>query len=198
MKELSSKPKIMTVAGGHQLTTKFGSFRVKIGPSINGGKKVTECQGVNLIAGNLDKQDLDEVNEELRTMDLLDPSVPLPKYAGGGEVGVLLGIQDVQLDPVLIAVLPSGTGLYRCPFVDIWGSQFAYGGPHPSFSTPTNVGHMSSLFMAIKKKTDTRRSCRNPDLCHLAPPGWGDYARGLVRHRPTNTQPGHSWSCSKL
>ena len=76
----------MTVAGGYQLETKFGSFQVKIGPYINGGKKVTECQGVNLIAGNLDKQDLDEVNEELRAMDLLDPSVPLPKYAGGGEV----------------------------------------------------------------------------------------------------------------
>ena len=65
MKEISSKPKIMTVAGGHQLKTKFGSFRVKIGPYIGGGEKITECQGVNSIAGNLEKQDLDEVNEEL-------------------------------------------------------------------------------------------------------------------------------------
>ena len=95
------------------------------------------------------KQNLDEVNEELRASNLLEPTVPLPKYAGGGDVGILLGIQDVQLDPVLVCVLPSGTGLYRCPFVDIWGSQFTYGGPHPSFSASTSVGHMSSMFTRL-------------------------------------------------
>ena len=48
---------------------------------------ITECQGVNSIVGNLEKQDLDEVNEELRAMNLLESTVPLPRYAGGGEVG---------------------------------------------------------------------------------------------------------------
>ena len=102
MKEISSEPKTMTVAGGHQLTTKFGSYRAKLRPYIGGGGKFVECQGVNSIAGNLMKQDLNEVNEELRATSLLEPSVPLPRYAGGGDVGILLGIQDVQLDPVLV------------------------------------------------------------------------------------------------
>ena len=181
----------------------FGSYRVKVGPYIAGGDKFVECQGVNSIVGNLKMQDLDEVNEEMRATGLLEPTVPLPRYAGGGDVGILLGIQDVQLDPVLVGVLPSGTGLYRCPFVDMWGSQFTYGGPHPSFSASTSVGHMSSMFTRIsttapKKNKTTRKVCRNPVLCHFAPPGWGDSAQGLTRHRPTNQQPGHSWSYSKL
>ena len=139
METISSEPKIMTVAGGHQLTTKYGSFRVEIGPLITGGDRFLDCQGVNSIAGSLKKQTLHKVNDELRAMNLIEPTVPLPKHSGGGDVGILVGIQDVQLDPVLVCVLPSGTGVYRCPFVDIWGSQFTYGGPHPSFSASTNV-----------------------------------------------------------
>ena len=176
---------------------------MEIGPYITGGDKFIDCQGVNSIVGNLKKQNLHEVNDELRASNLLEPTVPLPKYAGGGDVGILVGIQDVQLDPVLVCVLPSGTGLYRCPFVDIWGSQFTYGGPHPSFSASTSVGHTSSMFTrlstrALIKKKDTWKSCRNPALCHFAPPGWGDSALGSMRHRSINQQPGHSWDFSKL
>ena len=128
--------------------------------------------------GNLEKQDLDEVNEELRAMNLLESTVPLPRYAGGGEVGVLLGIQDVHLDPVLVGVLPSGTGIYRCLFVDMWGSQFAYGGPHPSFSASTNVGHMSSLFMKItttapEERKSTRKVLQKPSSVSLRPARMG-------------------------
>ena len=34
--------------------------------------------------------------------------------------------QDTQLDPVLVATLPSGIGVYKCPFIDMWGSNLAY------------------------------------------------------------------------
>ena len=197
MQTISSRPKIMTVAGGHTLTTKYGSFRVEIGPLITGGDKFLDCQGVNSIAGSLKKQSLHQVNEELRETGFLDPTVPLPKHAGGGDVGILVGIQDVQLDPVLIAVLPSGTGVYRCPFIDMWGSQIAFGGPHPSFTASTNNSPRSSMFTRLSTRPadpdmTTRRYRRNPDLRHLAPPGWGDSARGLMRHRPINQQPGYS------
>ena len=138
MQTISSRPKVMTVAGGHTLTTKYGSYRVEIEPLITGGDRFLDCQGVNSIAGSLKKQSLHKVNKELRETGYLDPNVPLPKHAAGGDVGILVGIQDVQLDPVLIAVLPSGTGVYRCPFIDMWGSQIAFRGPHPSFTASTN------------------------------------------------------------
>ena len=114
-------------------------------------------------------------------------------------MGVLVGIQDVQLDPVLIAVLPSSIGIYRCPFVDMWGSQIAYVGPHPSFSTPTANSISSSIFFRVlrmpsnsrKEKKRNRESRRNLFLCHFAPPGCGDgnAALGAVRHRQHRQQP---------
>ena len=45
MKTISSEPNIMTVAGGHKLTTRYGSFRVEIGPLITGGDRFLDCQG---------------------------------------------------------------------------------------------------------------------------------------------------------
>ena len=176
---------------------------MEIGPFITGGDKFLDCQGVNSIAGSLKKQNLHKVNDELRALNIFEPTVPLPKHSGGGDVGILVGIQDVQLDPVLVCVLPSGTGLYRCPFVDIWGSQFTYGGPHPSFSASTSVGHTSSMFTrlstgALNTNMDSRKFCRNPDLCHFAPPGWDDSALGLMRHRSIKQQPGYSRNFSKL
>ena len=203
METISSKPKIMTVAGWHTLTTKYRSFRVEIGPLITGGDRFLDCQGVNLIAGSLKKQSLHKVNGELRATGFFDPTVPLPKHAGGGDVGILVGIQDVQLDPVLIGVLPSGTGVYRCPFIDMWGSQIAYGGPHPSFSASTNDSPRSSMFTRLSTRPldtnmETWRYRRNPDLCHFVPPGWGDSALGLTRHRSIKQQPGYSRNFSEL
>ena len=163
---------------------KCGVYNAVLGPSITGENRYLDCQGVNTIAGSLRKQSLKEVNKELRSFGLVDQHTPLPRYAAGGSVGVLMGKQDIQLDPVLIAVLPSGIGVYRCPFVDMWGSQIAYPGPHPSFSTPTANTFSSSMFSRLirtpstlrKEKKYTRESCRNPRLCHFAPPGWGDAA----------------------
>ena len=74
---------------------------------ITGGDRYLDCQGVYSIAGSLRKQSLKEVNKELRGTGFFDPTISLPKHAAGGDVGILVGIQDVQLDPVLIAVLAS-------------------------------------------------------------------------------------------
>ena len=188
---ISNRHTKMTVAGGHTLTTKYGVYRAEIGPSIIGENMYIDCQGVNAIAGSLRKQSLKEVNRELRGTGFLDQNTPLPRHTAGGIVGVLVGIQDVQLDPVLIAVLPSGIGVYRCPFIDIWGSQIAFAGPHPSFTAPTANSHRSSLFTKLTnkpggpehKKNKKQEFCRNPRLCHFAPPGWGDSTLGLEQHR---------------
>ena len=167
-----------------------------LGPSITRENRYLDCQGVNTIAGSLKEQSLKEVNKELRKFGLVDQHTPLPRYAAGGSVGVLVGIQDVQLDPVLIAVLPSSIGIYRCPFVDMWGSQIAYAGPHPSFNTPyCQQDQFMRLLRAPsnsrKEKKRNRESRRNLFLCHFAPPGCGDgnAALGAVRHRQHRQQP---------
>ena len=92
-------------------------------------------QGMGSIAREFKKQTLDDVNMELRDSGMIDPSIPLPKYAGVGNIGLLVGIQEVRLDPVLLGTLPSGVGVYQFPFVDIWGSSLAFAGPHPSFQS---------------------------------------------------------------
>lgn len=97
MNIISDRPRKMTVAGGHTLTTKYGVYRAEIGPSITVKNRYIECQGVNSIAGSLRKQSLKEVNRELWGTGFLDRYTPLPKHAAGGTVGVLVGIQDVQI-----------------------------------------------------------------------------------------------------
>ena len=56
---------------------------------------------------------------------------PRPEYTRGGQVSLLVGLQDISLDPVLTGILPSGLRVYQCPFVDVWGSSIACAGPHP-------------------------------------------------------------------
>ena len=178
MKIISSTPRKMTVAGGQTLSTKYGVYRAEIGPSITGENRYIDCQGVNSIADSLRKQSLKEVNKELKGTGLIDRKTALPKHAAGGTVGVLVGIQDVQLDPVLIAVLLSGIGVYRCPFIDIWGSQIAFAGPHPSFTAPTANNHGSLMFTRLMRtpgEPETRKTkprvLQKPTSVSLAPPG---------------------------
>ena len=86
---------------------------------------------------------------ELRRSGLINPDTPLPAYAGGGPLDLLIGIQDIQLDPVLVATLPSEIGVYKCPFIDVWGSNLAYAGPHPSFQTSWTSPPTSSVVLQI-------------------------------------------------
>ena len=96
-----------------------------MGPSNNGEYFNLDCQGISTIAGDIAEQPLNEGNRELRESGLISPDTPLPENAGGGPRGLLVGIQDIRLDPVLIATLPSGIGVYQCPFIDVWGSTLA-------------------------------------------------------------------------
>ena len=83
MKIIFDRPRKMTVAGGHTLTTKYGVYRAEVGPSITGENRYIDCQGVNSIAGTLRKQSLKEVNRELRGTGFMDRNTPLPKHAAG-------------------------------------------------------------------------------------------------------------------
>ena len=132
-----------------------------------------------------------KINKELRDAKMIDVDTPLPEYTRGGYLGILVGLQDVSLDPILIGMLPSGLGVYQCPFVDIWGSSIAYAGPHPSFRAPhieefgvsLMIEGVEGLSRPEKSRRRKRWSRRRPCLCLWSPAGWGGDNQGSHRHR---------------
>ena len=44
------------------------------------------------------------------------------------------GIKNGRVNPTLVTVLPSGIGVYKSPFADIWGSRYKFAGPLAVFS----------------------------------------------------------------
>ena len=113
----------------------FGSYKALLPLPNSGSKRELQCQGIQSITGPIKRYPLQEVQQELRNAKG-GFDAPLPEYTGGGEVSLLIGLQDISLDPVLLEILPSGLRVYQCPFVDVWGSSIAFAGPHPSFHVP--------------------------------------------------------------
>ena len=87
----------------------------------------------------------------------------LPKYAAGAEVKLLIGIKNTYLDPVLIKILPSGVGVYKSPFKDIFGSRIIFAGPHSSF-TVGNHGLSNDVNLAVFKLRSIERDIFNPTI----------------------------------
>ena len=82
------------------------------------------------ITNDFYKYDLSDIVHEFRKKSTKsDKYAPLPPYAAGTSVGLLIGIKNNKLDPTLIEVLPSGIGVYKSPFVDIFGSNIIFAGP---------------------------------------------------------------------
>ena len=134
---VSARAGKIKVAGGDYVSTDFGTYKAVLGPSRSGEYYSLQCKGMKSIMGDLTEHPLEEINRELRDSELVDLDTPVPEYTDGGRVGLLVGLQDVRLDPVLFGTLPSGTGVYRCLFVDIWGSSIGCGGPIPRSDLPT-------------------------------------------------------------
>ena len=194
---LSARDGCIQVAGGHKVSTDYGLYRAVEDPSTSGEYFGLNCQGIAKIAGDLKEQSLNEVNTELRRSGLINPDTLLPEYAGGGPLELLIRIQDVQLDPVLVAVLPSGIGVYKCPFIDVWGSNLAYAGPHPSFQTSLTSPPTSSLLVQFPTSPrQSKKFCkkkwwyrRNPVLCPSSPAPGGGCPRINHRHRTQQQSP---------
>ena len=88
-------------------------------------------------------------------MDPNQPVPPLPKYVGGSDAHLLIGIKNTNLDPVWIKTLPSGVAVYRSVFRDIWGSNLIFAGPHKTF---TSVNRVCTINHSI---VETHPSARN-------------------------------------
>ena len=120
---------------------------------------------------------------------MIDVDTPLPEYTGQGQVGILVGLQDVSLDPVLIGVLPSGLGVPPCGCL---GFEHRLPWPptlHFELPTPQEFGILLMIEgaeqLSTPKKTSRRkrRFRRRPCLCPPSPAGWGGSDQEKHRHR---------------
>ena len=153
---ITKKPTKLTVVGGGSITTEMGKFRFNLGPLESGTYHELKCQGISSVTSKFERYDLSEINEEYRS-NKIHPynGEPLPEYAAGDEVKLLIGIKNNHLNPTLITILPSGVGVYKSPFVDIFGSRVIYAGPHSSFSrVNSNLSKdLSHAIFHLREKT---------------------------------------------
>ena len=92
------------------------------------------------VTARFNKSDLSEIRSEFLSSLESTQDVPLlPKYVGGSDAHLLIGIKNTCLDPTLIKILPSGVGVYRSAFRDIWGFNLIFAGPHKTFTSANRV-----------------------------------------------------------
>ena len=148
-KLISKKPTSLTVVGGSQIRTEYGMYRFNLGPTSKDEYLEINCIGIDSITTKFKKYDLSHIRSEyLNHNNLPNPTEALPEYSGGTDVDLLLGMKNINVQPTLLQVLPSGIGVYRSVFKDIWGSQIIFAGPHTSF-TSTNLGSKEESSLAI-------------------------------------------------
>ena len=112
-----------------------------LGPTSSGNYVELIAQGITAVTGKFPKYDLTAANEEAQQSTDLHPGTPLPTYVGGERVGLLIGLKCPEIEPICVFTLPSGIGLYKSQFKDIFGSYYCYGGPHESFTEINNKFH---------------------------------------------------------
>ena len=186
-------PGKLRVGGGLEIDTVYGVYKVSFGPSTAREYTEVTCRGLPVLMEHFPEHSPEELNEEVYNAGIVDRSEPLPKKEGRAEVGLLLGITSTRIDPVLVHTLPNGLGIYRTPFVDQYGSQLAFGGPHQIFSRGGSKSY-SKLMGALVDRTISpdpmvpKLDCTlvlqipmelpgdNGSCIYPSPPGAGNYA----------------------
>lgn len=114
--------------GSHSLWTGYGVYKAALGSDTQGEFFELNVQGIQEITSVFPRYTWDSVNKECLSLGKLDASQKLPFEVGGRSVDILIGLKNSDLQPKFLFSLPSGLGLYQCPFMDRWGSNLAYGG----------------------------------------------------------------------
>lgn len=170
LKVITSRNQSVGVMGGGTLWTEYGKYCVRLGPTIDGKFHEMKCQGIKRITTAFPLYDLTEVSTEVRkSKKLSDPKTILPKYIGGHQTHLLLGIKDTLLDPDKLFTLPCGLGVYQSQLMDKFKSRICYGGPHRVFSeankaTGGSFNHVSVFFTEV---VNAYRSAPYPALARI-------------------------------
>ena len=159
---ITNKPTSLSVVGGNQIRTEYGQYQFSLGPTPKNEFHTLSCLGMDSVTSDFSKYDLSEIVDEYRRYSTNpNKSTPLPPYAAGSAVKLLIGIKNNKLDPTLIEILPSGIGVYESPFVDIFGSNIIFAGPHAIF-TRENQSLESHLSQAVFKLRTMAHDFTNP------------------------------------
>ena len=149
LEKYSSQPTRITVVGGGSVCSEYGSYKFGLGPDEENKFHELRCIGIENVTSEFRKYDLLDIIEEYKgSVSKEEGNLPLPKYAGGGRVSLLIGIKNTNLVPVLIKTLKSGVGVYKSPFKDIFGSRIIFAGPHAAF-TRGNRGLQDEVSHAV-------------------------------------------------
>ena len=129
---LSSKPTAISVVGGNQIKTEYGTYKFSLGPNDSGEFYDLSCLGMSNVSDEFAEYDLEEIRAEY--LENGGSEKLLPDKIGGSKVHLLIGIKNTHLSPKLLEILPSGVGVFKSPFKDKYGSRIIFAGPHPVFT----------------------------------------------------------------
>ena len=134
IKVLTQEQGTIGVVSGTRIWTGYGTYELYLGPTIEGKYYQLVCQGMKSITSVFPKYYLNEISKEATECFNLHPQTAFPEYIGGDSIKLLVGLKNAELEPVCVMNLPSGIGLYRSVFKDVFGSVYCFGGPHRIFS----------------------------------------------------------------
>ena len=154
MKVVSKEPSAIGIVSGDRIWTEYGKYKMLLGPTSSGNYFELIAQGITAVTGKFPKYDLTAANKEAQQSTDLHPGTQLPPYIGNERVGLIIGLKCPEIEPTCVFTLPSGLGLYKSPFRDIFGSYYCYGGPHESFTEINNkfngnINHFNIFFSQI-------------------------------------------------
>ena len=148
LEKTSEKETTIKTLGGGSICTRYGNYRFSLGPTEENEFAEINCIGMDELTTEFRKYSLEEISQEYRNSCKEGKPEPVPKYTGGGKVGLLLGLKNPRLHPVLIKTLDSGVAVYKSPFKDIFGSRIIFAGPHKAF-TKGNKNITNEVSLAI-------------------------------------------------
>ena len=127
---------------GGTIRTDYGQYELRTNcfdkKCPNGKKEERVClklQGIRSSGVQLERVDLKEINSEMKKSTIPGRS-KLRNCAEGGDIDIIIGVDNVEFMPRYLGTLLSGVDVYRSYFFDDVGSQIVYCGQHESFIQP--------------------------------------------------------------
>ena len=182
-KVVCDRPSSLGIVGGGEIWTEYGRYKLELGPNQLGKYYVLTAQGISQVTGHFPKYSLSSVNKELVECDVIQ-DCKLPKYIGGQKVQLLVSLKDPDLEPVNLFQLPSGIGVYKSPFVDKFGSNICYGGPHKIFSNVNEKckGNFNHVNIYFSQMVNQYKNSIYPSLSKALHAETGDDFEGIVHY----------------